>query len=85
MRRLSIVTPVAALFFYLAVRTRPTPSTPIAGRGLVLGRRPVAGRDGLRAPELLSPRHRADSVSRRWRGKGTTDPRANSRVSYRPK
>ena len=27
-RRLSIVTPVAALFFYLAVRTRPTPSTP---------------------------------------------------------
>ena len=28
MRRLSIVTPVAALFFYLAVRTRPTPSTP---------------------------------------------------------
>jgi len=29
-RRLSIVTPVAALFFYLAVRTRPTPSTPSA-------------------------------------------------------
>ena len=30
MRRLSIVTPVAALFFYLAVRTRPStpPSTP---------------------------------------------------------
>ena len=27
-RRLSIVTPVAALFFYLAVKTRPTPSTP---------------------------------------------------------
>ena len=29
-RRLSIVIPVAALFFYLAVRTRPTPSTPSA-------------------------------------------------------
>ena len=29
-RRLRIVTPVAALFFYLAVRTRPTPSTPSA-------------------------------------------------------
>ena len=27
-RRLSIVTPVAALFFYLAVKTRPSPSTP---------------------------------------------------------
>ena len=27
-RRLSIVTPVAALFIYLAVRTRTTPSTP---------------------------------------------------------
>ena len=142
-RRLSIVIPVAALFFYLAVRTRPTPSTPtpatptlasrlaalaaggarvraapgpvadlghqaspavavaatpkppavvatprppavvhgefvverrtarlriigggqglpaslnFAGRRLVLGRRSAAGRDGLRAPELLGAR-----------------------------
>ena len=29
-RRLSIVAPVAALFFYLAVKTSPTPSTPSA-------------------------------------------------------
>ena len=36
MRRLSIVTPVAALFFYLAVRTRPStpPSTPIELYGI---------------------------------------------------